>query len=184
VVAVSGPVETARLVGLSPRPSAFGDLRALHGDPQVMRTLAADGRPASPARTAELLRRIELHWALFGFGVRFFRHRTDGRFVGYCGLRHGTVEGEPIVELLYAVASPQWRQGYASEMAGGLLAEGDGPLGLKSTVAFTLPHNRGSRRTMEKSGFAYERDIVHAGLPHVLYRRRAAAAAGLSPAPP
>jgi len=25
---------------------------------------------------------------------------------------------------------------------------------------------------MEKSGFEYERDIVHAGLPHVLYRQR------------
>ena len=24
---------------------------------------------------------------------------------------------------------------------------------------------------MEKAGFAYERDIVHVGLPHVLYRR-------------
>jgi hypothetical protein len=28
---------------------------------------------------------------------------------------------------------------------------------------------------MEKAGFEYERDIVHAGLPHVLYRRRRAA---------
>jgi hypothetical protein len=25
---------------------------------------------------------------------------------------------------------------------------------------------------MEKAGFEYERDIVHAALPHVLYRRR------------
>ena len=24
---------------------------------------------------------------------------------------------------------------------------------------------------MEKAGFAYEREVVHAGLPHVLYRR-------------
>jgi hypothetical protein len=24
---------------------------------------------------------------------------------------------------------------------------------------------------MEKAGFTYERDIVHAGVPHVLYRR-------------
>ena len=38
-------------------------------------------------------------------------------------------------------------------------------------IAFTLPDNLASRRVMEKAGFAYERDIVHAGLPHVLYRR-------------
>ncbi len=34
----------------------------------------------------------------------------------------------------------------------------------------TLPTNRASRRVMEKAGFGYERDTVHAGLPHVLYR--------------
>jgi hypothetical protein len=25
---------------------------------------------------------------------------------------------------------------------------------------------------MEKAGFRFERDLMHAGLPHVLYRRR------------
>jgi ribosomal-protein-alanine N-acetyltransferase len=37
-------------------------------------------------------------------------------------------------------------------------------------VAFTLPTNWASRRVMEKVGFTFERDIVHAGLRHVLYR--------------
>ena len=46
-------------------------------------------------------------------------------------------------------------------------------LGLGEIVAFTLPTNIASRRVMEKSGFAYEREIVHAGLPHVLYRQAA-----------
>ena len=29
-----------------------------------------------------------------------------------------------------------------------------------------------SRRVMEKTGFEFERDIVYAGHPHVLYRNR------------
>ena len=37
-------------------------------------------------------------------------------------------------------------------------------------MALTLPHNAASRRVMEKVGFGYDRDIVHAGLAHVLYR--------------
>jgi RimJ/RimL family protein N-acetyltransferase len=37
-------------------------------------------------------------------------------------------------------------------------------------VCFTLTTNRASQRVMEKAGFEYERDIVHAGLPHVFYR--------------
>jgi RimJ/RimL family protein N-acetyltransferase len=43
-------------------------------------------------------------------------------------------------------------------------------LGMSDLVAFTLPINQASRRVMEKIGFSFERDIVHAGLPHVLYR--------------
>jgi RimJ/RimL family protein N-acetyltransferase len=43
-------------------------------------------------------------------------------------------------------------------------------LGLIDVVCFTLPANRASRRVMEKAGFEYERDVVHAGSPHVLYR--------------
>ena len=48
-----------------------------------------------------------------------------------------------------------------------------GRLGLADVVAFTLPDNIASRRVMEKSGFRYERDIVWAEMPHVLYRARA-----------
>ena len=39
-------------------------------------------------------------------------------------------------------------------------------------VAFTRPDNVASRRVMEKADFVYERDVLHVGLPHVLYRRR------------
>ena len=45
-------------------------------------------------------------------------------------------------------------------------------MGLEEIIAFTLPDNVGSRRVMEKSGFTYERDIVHAGVPHLLFRVR------------
>ena len=44
------------------------------------------------------------------------------------------------------------------------------PRDWRDLIAFTLPDNLASRRVMEKAGFAYEREILHAGLPHVLYR--------------
>ena len=43
-------------------------------------------------------------------------------------------------------------------------------LGLPDLVTYTLPGNLASRRVMEKLGFTYEREVVHADLPHVLYR--------------
>ena len=55
-------------------------------------------------------------------------------------------------------------------MAREVAALGLGRLGLAGLVARTLPTNRASRRVMEKAGFGYERDTVHARLPHVLYR--------------
>jgi len=38
-----------------------------------------------------------------------------------------------------------------------------------------LPTNKASRRVMEKVGFQYEKDVVWADLPHVLYRLRTTA---------
>jgi RimJ/RimL family protein N-acetyltransferase len=37
-------------------------------------------------------------------------------------------------------------------------------------VAFTVHGNAASRAVMEKLGMAYEREVEHVGLPHVLYR--------------
>lgn len=45
-------------------------------------------------------------------------------------------------------------------------------LGLDEVVAFTLPTNLASRAVMERTGFTFAGDVEHAGLAHVLYRRR------------
>ncbi len=55
-------------------------------------------------------------------------------------------------------------------MAAASLEVGLERLGLEDVVAFTLTANKASRRVMEKVGMRYERDITHAGLPHVLFR--------------
>jgi len=55
-------------------------------------------------------------------------------------------------------------------MAGGILSVAFERLGMEELVCFTLTINRASQRVMEKAGFEYERDVVHAGQPHVLYR--------------
>jgi ribosomal-protein-alanine N-acetyltransferase len=44
-------------------------------------------------------------------------------------------------------------------------------LGLTSVIAVTLPHNLPSRAVMEANGMTYRGEVVHAGLPHVLYAR-------------
>ena len=161
---------TGRLIAERLRPDDLGDLRLLHRDPEVMATLSADGNVPPEEHTRRNLRNGLQHWDRHGYGTWTFRDEAHGAFVGYCGLWNTDVGGDDEVELAYAVPSERWGRGYATEMAEGTLAIGFGRLDLAGAVAFTLPTNVASRRVMAKAGFAYERDIVHAGLPHVLYR--------------
>lgn len=163
-------LETPRLIG---RPVADGDitrLRILHSDARVMATLAADGQPLKRSATAAILSKFMLAADGTGRGVWMFHTRADGLFAGYCGTMHYLESGLNETELLYAVPWTEWKKGYATEMAAAATADVFQKSRLSEIVSFTLPHNAASRRVMEKTGFSYERDFTHAGLPHVLYR--------------
>ena len=82
--------------------------------------------------------------------------------------RAAGVESE--VELAYALMAESWGRGLATELSQALLAVAFEHLGLEDLVCFTLTTNRASRRVMEKVGFTFERDVIHAGMPHGLHR--------------
>jgi len=149
--------------------SHFEDIRTLHNDPRVMATLSADGNIFSEDQTRGFLQRSAEHWNLHNFGLWIFHTSGTRDFVGYCGIKHAAVEGKDEIELAYAVSSSHWNKGFATEMSMATLKIGFEELHLARIVAFTLPHNEGSRSVIEHCGFIYQRDIVHAGLPHVLY---------------
>ncbi len=163
-------LHTARLRGERVRPEHAGEFARLHRDPRVARTL---GGVPSDARLGDMLRAQTDHWEAHGYGLWIFHAVADGRFVGRAGLHHASVEGRPELELAYALLPEFWGSGLATEMGVASLGVAFDALAQPEVVAFTLPSNGASRRVMEKLGFGYERDIVHAGLPHVLYRLRA-----------
>jgi RimJ/RimL family protein N-acetyltransferase len=148
----------------------FDTLCALHRDPAVM---AMIGGVRSDERTRAYLAANIEHWREHGFGLWIFRDPATRAFVGRGGLRHIVLEGQSEVEVAYALARDAWGKGYATEIARASLDVGFRLLGLQDIVAFALPENQASRRVMEKVGFAYERDIIHDHLKHVLYRIRA-----------
>jgi RimJ/RimL family protein N-acetyltransferase len=169
---------TDRLVAHRLRADDFDDLYQLHRDARVMATLAPAGHPAggvlSAEETRQFLRRNLEHWDRYGYGLWLFRDRADRRFIGRGNLRNLRIGGGDEIEVGYALGAEYWGQGLATEMARALVAAGFGRLGLAELVCFTLTTNLASRRVMEKAGFRYERDIVHAGLPHRFYRLTAA----------
>ncbi|MGQ9368866.1 GNAT family N-acetyltransferase [Azospirillum sp. A39] len=162
--------ETLRLHAARPHPDDLDDLARMHTDAAVMATLG--GKVWTVPDTAAFLDRLMRHWDRHGYGVWILRDRTDGAFVGRAGLRRMPIDGSDETELLYACMPERWSRGYTSEAVAAIVRLAFERLRLRDLVAFTLPGNAASRRVMEKAGFAFERDFIHAGLPHVLYRLR------------
>jgi RimJ/RimL family protein N-acetyltransferase len=154
------------------RAGDFDELARMYRDPQVMATL---GGVRCAAETALYLERVLEHWEQYGFGWWTARDPHTGQFAGRGGLRHATVEGRAEVEVGYGLLPEFWGRGLATELARESVRAGFVKLHRPDLVSFTLPTNGASRRVMEKVGFRYERDIVHADLPHVLYRQTASA---------
>lgn len=164
-------VETARLVLSRIGADDLADLCRMHRDEQVMATL---GGVRSDEVSADILAQLMAHWDEHGFGYWMARDRVGGSFAGRGGLRRVVVGGGPEVELGYALMADHWRRGLAVELASACVRIGFDTLGCADLVAFTLPTNARSRRVMERIGFRYERDVIWAGMPHVLYRLSAA----------
>ena len=167
--------ETARMVLERLSPDHAAEECRLLLDPRVGATLWARRTPPTEAEIIAGLSAKAHHWDRHGFGMWLLRDRETGGMVGRGGLQHTYTAGLQDVEAAWAIVPERWRQGLATELANACIEVGFRQLGLRSIVAFTLPDNIASRRVMEKAGFEYERDIVHAGVPHVLYRRRPSA---------
>jgi ribosomal-protein-alanine N-acetyltransferase len=158
---------TARLRLCRPQPADLDDYLAMHRDPRVMATL---GGIKSDEHSTQAFQRHRAHWAEHGFGWWMVRDLATGKFIGRGGLRNVTVEGPDKIEVGYALIPEFWGRGLATELARESVRVGFELLNVPALISFTLPTNHASRRVMEKVSFKYDRNIIYAGLPHVLYR--------------
>jgi RimJ/RimL family protein N-acetyltransferase len=155
------------------RPEHAEELEVLLLDPRVGRTLWPTREPLTAVDVRSSVAAGSDHWDRHGFGLWLLRDGETGALVGRGGLQLTFVEDIHEVEAAWAIVPDRWGQGLATELALVAIDVAFDALDLPGVVAFTLPDNVASRRVMDKAGFVYERDIIHAGLPHVLYRRRA-----------
>ena len=165
-------LQTARLKCERLCPDHAGDLLRLLLDPVVARSLWPWPEPTSETDVQLGLAAEIEHWERHGFGIWLLRDRVTGEMVGRGGLQYTDVTGISAVEVAWAMVPERWGQGLATELACAAAAVALDQMQLPELIAVTLPDNTASRRVMEKAGFAYERDIFHVGLPHVLYARR------------
>ena len=167
-------LETTRLSYERLRPEHHDEIARLLLDPQVSRTLWPQKSTPTQADVDDSMAARCEHWERFGFGLWLLRDRHTGEMVGRGGLQHTYVAGVQGIEAGWAIVPQRWGEGLATELALTSIEVAFEDLDLPEVVAFALPENIASRRVMEKAGFNYVRPVLHAGLPHVLYRRRRA----------
>jgi [ribosomal protein S5]-alanine N-acetyltransferase len=158
---------TARLDAERLTEDHWDDLRRLDQD---LRFMAELGGVRDAAGTLAYLERNLAHWAAHGFGLWMLRDRGTGTVIGRAVLRHLDVDGIDEVETGYGFLPDLWGRGLATEIARACVSIGRQRLGLSSVIGITVPTNAASQQVMRKAGLQYERDIVHAGLLHQLFR--------------
>ena len=158
---------TARLRAERVTAAHWLDLRRMDENEPFMARL---GGVRDTAGTVAYLEMNVKHWADNGFGMWMLRYAASSAVIGRAILRHLDVDGVDEVEVGYGFMPDHWGRGLATEIALACVRIGFDRLGFGSLVAITTPENVASQRVMRKAGLAYERDIVHAGVPHVLFR--------------
>jgi ribosomal-protein-alanine N-acetyltransferase len=165
-------IQTPRLTCERLRLEHIEELTPFLLDPRVVRTLWPRDQPPTVAEVAAGTAAKIDHWERYGFGLWLLRDRHTGAMIGRGGLQYTYAAGLNDVEAAWAIVPERWGEGLATELAVAAIDIAFDVLALPWIVALALPGNLASRRVMEKTGFAYQRDIEYAGLPHVLYERR------------
>ncbi len=160
---------TDRLLAEKIKSSDLDKFSSMHTNPQVMTTL---GGLRTEEQTRDNLEWNLNQWKENGFGLWLFYLKDTKEWVGCAGLRRVEVGGHEEIELGYALMPQFWKLGLATEMAKACIEIAFEVIRLDNIVSFTLTTNKASQCVMEKAGLQYERDILHADLPHVLYRMK------------
>ena len=158
---------TPRLLAERLTAEHWPDLRRMDQDDGFMELL---GGARDEAGTRVYLEQNLKHWDDHGFGMWMLRDAATAAVIGRAIVRHLDVEGVDEVEVGYGFMPEYWGRGLATEIARACIRIGRDQLGLDSMVAITRPANVASQRVMVNAGLVYDRDIIHAGVPHVLFR--------------
>lgn len=141
---------TLRAVTLADAPDIFRYM----SDPRVIRYFGM----LPMASIEEAVQRVDSIQTSFQdhTGIRWgITHRESGQFAGTCGFWR-LIESHARAEIGYDLAPEWWGQGVMPEAVAATLTFGFTMMGLHSVEAHIHPANTGSRRVLEKLGFAQE----------------------------
>jgi RimJ/RimL family protein N-acetyltransferase len=167
---MAGERRTQRLLLRPPTPADRALYHAHFTQPAIERWLRPPPLPRFETNVLdELVDRDCAHWSEHGFGPWIVIERASGAFAGRGGLAWTSVEDTAEVELPWSVEPRLQGRGIATEAARAA-ALWAGEMHFRQVVALVLPTNSASRRVADKTGFKADGEVVHAGLPHTLFR--------------
>lgn len=171
------PVLTPRLILTPVGPDDVDDLVQLYADPRVAFWTGPWTRTAVEAWATDQAAR----WARDRVGKWLARDRSDSSLVGRGGCTRIDLEGEPVLELGWAVRDARTGQGFATELGRAALGWATEHHPGLPVVGFTEVHNWASRAVMERlglqlvgiirrEGLVEGRAGLHPDAPFALYR--------------
>jgi [ribosomal protein S5]-alanine N-acetyltransferase len=160
-------IETPRLKGEKISVKHQGLLLEMSSNQLVMATL---GGTWTPQETCKKIESNCEQWQCYGHGQWIFFDKATDLFVGRGGIRKVIVNDREEVELGYALMPEFWGRELAVEIGKKALSIAFNDFSYPSVVCYTLVENKRSERVMQKIGFFFEQEIIHANYPHVLYR--------------
>jgi ribosomal-protein-alanine N-acetyltransferase len=152
-------LETEHLVLKKPTLADYAVILELVTDLDVMQFIG-DGSPFTPETTAAKLQRDIMHHDKHQFGFNMVYEKKSGNFIGQAGLFYLEYnDSQPDVEIGYRLHKAFWRQGYATELARGIMQWGFANLSLDRLVAVIDPRNLNSQGVAIKAGMEFVKEF-------------------------
>jgi len=157
-------LETSRLILREFRSHDADALALVLSDSETMRFYTA---PYDRIGVEEWISRNVRRYAKDGHGLWAMTLKSSGELIGDCGLTVQEVEGVEETEVGY-VRRDLWGQEFATEAAMACRDYGFARLPVERIISLIRPENLASRRVAEKNGMTVWKEVIRAGVPHLV----------------
>lgn len=158
-------LETARLLLREMTSDDATQAYLLNLDPEVIQ-YTGDSAFASIDEARQFLEQYD-HYRRYGFGRWGVIRKSDGAFLGWCGLKY-TVELDEF-DVGYRFFKRFWNFGYATEAARACLEVGFTRYDMPVIVGRAMAENQASIRVLEKIGLTFQKVYQFESESGVLY---------------
>lgn len=146
----------------------FEDLFKLVANPIVQKYFP---KTLNRKETEEFLERIQRSQREQGYSFYAVKKKSDGCFIGICGLLPQEIDGVKEIEVAYRFDNQYWGQGYATEAAKACMRYARDTLKVQQVISIILPSNHASIRVAIKNGLKLEKTSMFMGSVVNVYRK-------------